>query len=158
MRPLAVLDIDGVLADVRHRLHHIERRPKDWQAFFAAIPGDPPLVEGVELARQLAADHQLLYLTGRPRWTEAMTRAWLQRQGLPAGRLVMRRAGDRRPAAVAKPALLSEFASGRAVAVVVDDDPDVCAALAAAGWPVRLADWMTRTTALAQAQEAEGRT
>jgi hypothetical protein len=26
-RPLAVVDIDGVLADVRHRLHHVKNRP-----------------------------------------------------------------------------------------------------------------------------------
>jgi len=30
------VSIDGVLADVHHRLHHIARRPKDWPAFFAA--------------------------------------------------------------------------------------------------------------------------
>ena len=26
-RPLAIVDIDGVLADVRHRLVHVQRRP-----------------------------------------------------------------------------------------------------------------------------------
>ena len=35
---VAVLDIDGVLADVSHRLGHVQRRPKDWDAFFAAAP------------------------------------------------------------------------------------------------------------------------
>ena len=35
-RPLAIVDIDGVVADVRHRLHHLDRRPKNWSAFFAA--------------------------------------------------------------------------------------------------------------------------
>lgn len=33
-KPLAVFDIDGVLADVRHRLPHVQGRPKDWDAFF----------------------------------------------------------------------------------------------------------------------------
>jgi hypothetical protein len=37
-RPLAVFDLDGVLADVRHRLHFLDRRPKDWDGFFAAAP------------------------------------------------------------------------------------------------------------------------
>ena len=35
-RPLAIVDLDGVVADVRHRLHHLEGRRKDWGRFFAA--------------------------------------------------------------------------------------------------------------------------
>ena len=41
---IAVFDIDGVLADARHREHHVSGRPKDWDAFFAAV-GDDPVVE-----------------------------------------------------------------------------------------------------------------
>src|SRR5659263_561226 len=46
-KPLAVFDIDGVLADVRHRLPHVQARPKDWDAFFAAIGKDPVLPDGL---------------------------------------------------------------------------------------------------------------
>ena len=49
-RPLAVFDIDGVLADVSHRLPFVARRPKDWDAFFAAAVDDPPFAQGVALA------------------------------------------------------------------------------------------------------------
>ncbi len=76
-RPIAVLDIDGVLADVRHRLHHLERRPKDWAAFFAAAPRDPLLPEGAAVAAQLAPDHDVVYLTGRPERCRRDTLAWL---------------------------------------------------------------------------------
>ena len=37
---IAVFDVDGVLADVRHRLHFVERRPKDWPGFFGAMADD----------------------------------------------------------------------------------------------------------------------
>jgi len=47
-----VFDIDGVLADVGHRLAYVERRPKDWKAFFAAAPLDPPLREGRLIMRK----------------------------------------------------------------------------------------------------------
>jgi hypothetical protein len=30
-----LVDIDGTLADCTHRLHHIQKQPKDWDAFFA---------------------------------------------------------------------------------------------------------------------------
>jgi phosphoglycolate phosphatase-like HAD superfamily hydrolase len=159
-RPLAVVDLDGVLADVRHRLRHVKGARKDWAAFFAGIPDDPVLPEGRAIAEQLAAAHDLVYLTGRPERTRAETVAWLERHGLPPGRLVMRREGDRRPARVTKPALLRRFAAdGRRVAVVVDDDPQVCTALEEAGWPVLRADWMPGDQApLHAAQEGDGRT
>jgi hypothetical protein len=158
-RPIAIIDLDGVLADVRRRLVHLESRPRDWDAFFAGIPDDPVLVEGRAVVDRLAADHEIVYLTGRPERTRADTEAWLDRHRLPRGRLIMRREGDRRPARVAKPALLRRFTGdGRRVGVVVDDDPQVCTALEAAGWPVFRADWMNRPDALVEAQEDKGRT
>ena len=158
VRPIAVIDLDGVLADVRHRLHHLERQPHNWDGFFAGIPDDPVLAEGRAVVDRLAPDHDLVYLTGRPERTRKATEAWLQRHGLPRGELIMRRNGDRRPAKLAKPSLLRTLAAGRQVAVVVDDDPDVCAALSRDGWPVLVADWMTRSPTLQSAQEQLGGT
>lgn len=158
MQPLAVFDIDGVLADVTHRLHHLEGRRKDWQAFFAAAPEDPPLPEGVALATEAARDCEVVYVTGRPEQCRRDTVRWLREHGLPEGRLVMRGARDRRPARVAKPELLHGLAAGRVVAVVVDDDLEVCDAYEAAGWTVLRADWAARSAALERAQEEAGRT
>jgi phosphoglycolate phosphatase-like HAD superfamily hydrolase len=157
-QPLAVFDIDGVLADVTHRLHHLESRPKDWDAFFAAAPLDPPLARGLELAQQAAADCEVVYVTGRPERCRRDTERWLRRHDLPEGRLVMRASRDRRPARTAKPELLAELARGRTVAVVVDDDPQVCDAYEAAGWRVLRASWALPDPALEQAQEESGRT
>jgi hypothetical protein len=156
--PLAVIDVDGVVADVRHRLHHIEGRPRDWRAFFAAAGEDPPLADGIELAKELGREHEVIWLSGRPRRLAGVTKRWLASHGLPAGRLVLRANGDFRPAAVLKAAELRKAAAGRRVAVVVDDDPAVVAALRAEGWPVKLADWVRRDDALDTAQEREGRT
>ncbi len=158
VRDLAVIDLDGVLADVRHRLSHLGGGRRDWDAFFAGIPADPVLAEGRAVAERLAAEHEIVYLTGRPERTRADTEAWLARHGLPPGRLVMRRERDRRPARVAKPELLRRLSPGRRVVVVVDDDPEVCAALEAAGWPVLRADWMAPAEPLRSAQEDLGRT
>ena len=158
VRPLAVFDVDGVLADVRHRVHHVERRPKDWDAFFAAAVDDPPLEQGLALARASAQDCEVVYVTGRPERCRRDTLDWFRRHGLPEGRLVMRDPGDRRPARFAKPQLLRRLARGRVVAVVVDDDEQVCAAYEAAGWRVLRATWMSAPDALRRAQEVEGRT
>ena len=161
-RPLAVVDIDGVVADVRHRLHFIQRKPKDWNAFFAAADADPPHLEGLELVRQLAEAHEIVFLTGRPRRTERSTVQWLAQHGLGGHRVLMRPDSDRRPAAVLKRERLDELAAGRSVGVVVDDDPIVIRALAAAGYPTLEADWERRALeeerSLRAAQEQEGRT
>jgi phosphoglycolate phosphatase-like HAD superfamily hydrolase len=157
-RPLAVFDIDGVLADVRHRLVHVESRPKDWDAFFSAAVHDPPLPQGVQLAQESAKDCEVVYVTGRPERCRADTLRWFARHGLPEGPLSMRSGRDRRPARQAKPELLRRLARGRVVALVVDDDEQVCDAYEAAGYRVLRARWMTGSPALEQAQEAEGRT
>jgi phosphoglycolate phosphatase-like HAD superfamily hydrolase len=157
-RPLAVVDIDGVVADVGHRLHHIARRPKDWDAFFAAAPDDPPHPEGLAVVARLEADHEIVYLTGRPERCRADTEAWLNAHGLGGRPLHMRPAGTFEPAAEVKLARLRQLAAAREVAVVVDDDPAVLAAVAAAGFPTFAAGWADRTPALHRAQEVEGRT
>ena len=160
MRPLAFVDIDGVLADVRHRLHFIERRPRDWDGFFAAAAGDPAHPEGIALVETLAAGHEIVYLTGRPQRLEADTQAWLEQRGVGGHQLVMRPEGDRRPAAVVKVQLLRRLSRGRRVAVVVDDDSDVIRAMRDAGYPTFQATWEARREGdeLSVAQEKLGRT
>lgn len=161
--PCAVLDIDGVLADVRHRLHHLDSRPKDWAGFFGAMAEDGVLPEGLELARQIADEgHAVVYLTGRNESYRAVTQSWLEHHGFPAGRLVMRPDRDRRPARLFKPQALRGIAVRREVLLVVDDDPAVVDALLQDGWPVRRASWMPEDRheqkTLFAAQETDGRT
>ncbi|MEP6599710.1 MAG: hypothetical protein ABJB98_09735 [Actinomycetota bacterium] len=154
---IAVLDIDGVVADVRHRLHHLQRRPKDWAEFFAAAGEDTVLAEGAVLAAKLAGEHDIVWLTGRPEFLRRITVNWLATAGLPAGDLVMRPERDRRPAAEFKLHALRALGS-RGIAAVLDDDPEVIRAAGAAGLPAVLADWVPRGHELREAQDRLGRT
>lgn len=159
---LAVLDIDGVLADVSHRLHHVATSPKDWGSFFAAAPDDPPLAEGLATARRLAEAFDIVYLSGRPEHCRRDTEAWLDRHELPPGRLLLRPEGDRRPARLVKVAALRRLSREGEVVVLVDDDEEVCAAARDAGYDVLPARWMASAPeadrALRAAQERDGRT
>ena len=160
-RPIAVVDIDGVLADVRHRLAHLRKRPKDWAAFFAAAPADPVLDEGVAVARRLGEQHDLVYLSGRPERCRDDTLRWLAAAGVPTGSLLLRADGDRRPARLVKVEILRELARQRTVAILVDDDQAVGEAARAAGFAVFPATWMPREDIPAElfsAQEVDGRT
>ena len=154
---LAVFDIDGVVADVRHRLHHLHGR-KSWSGFFRDAGADTLLEEGARLALDLAARHDLVWLTGRPEWLRDLTASWLAEQGLPAGELILRPDGDYRPARVYKLGVLRRLRQRATVAAFVDDDAEVVAAAQAAGFPAVLAEWVPRDGALRDAQERLGRT
>ncbi|MFG3023362.1 hypothetical protein ACGFZQ_33255 [Streptomyces sp. NPDC048254] len=157
-RPIAVFDIDNTLADTAHRQRFLERKPRDWDAFFAAAPHDPPLAEGITLAVATAEECEIVYLTGRPDRYRRDTLDWLAAHGLPEGRVHMRRNADRRPARHTKLEILRRLAERREVRVLVDDDELVCDDAERAGFTVVRARWADRSAALEQAQEGEGRT
>jgi phosphoglycolate phosphatase-like HAD superfamily hydrolase len=159
-RPLAFVDIDGVVADVRHRLHHIEHGRRNWNAFFAAVGDDPAHPEGLAVVHTLAVEHRVVFLTGRPERLRDVTARWLDANGIGGWTLVMRRANDRRPAAQMKLAQIAQLGVDGTVAMIVDDDDRVLAAAQAAGYPTFAAKWEqrspTESIALAQAQERDG--
>jgi len=158
VRMVAVVDIDGVVADVRHRLRHVTERPKNWGAFFAGAADDPVLGEGEETVRRLAEVYDIVYLSGRPERLRQVTERWFRQHGLPPGPLVLRPADDHRPARFFKVEALRRLAKTRTVVVLVDDDPRVLDEARQAGFDVLPATWMGEHSALREAQERDGRT
>jgi hypothetical protein len=157
-RPLAVFDLDNTLADTAHRQRFLERRPRDWDAFFAAAPNDPPIPQGIALALASAEECEVVYLTGRPERCRRDTLDWLAAQGLPDGKVFMRRGDDRRPARRTKLEILRRLARTRDIRVFVDDDELVCEDAGRAGFTVVRARWTAPSAELKAAQEREGRT
>lgn len=153
---LAVFDIDGVVADVRHRLRHIESRPKNWTRFFAAAAQDQPLEPGLRLVAELGKENEIVWLTGRPALLRSVTRDWLRQHELPGDELHMRPASDYRPAAAFKLEVLNTLRA-REVTAFVDDDSKVIEAALAAGFPAVFADWLPRARSLGEAQDRLGR-
>lgn len=156
---MTVFDIDGVLADVRHRLHFLQSRPKNWDGFFGAAPADPVLPTGLQAALEAAAAGDVVYVTGRPARCRRDTTEWLARHGFPQGPLHMRPNRDRRPARFYKAEVISGLTD---VVAIIDDDERVVTHLRDLGLPVLHATWMHETVEqldlLEQAQEDEGRT
>lgn len=153
---MAVFDIDGVVADVRHRLHFIEGRRRDWVRFHQSAVDDPALVEGITLVKDLGAHHEIAWLSGRPEWLRSVTDGWLAKHGLPHAEIHLRGNSDRRPARLFKLAVLRGL-SARSIAAFVDDDTEVVQAAIAAGYPAILADWVPRASSLREAQDWLGR-
>jgi hypothetical protein len=153
---LAVFDIDGVVADVRHRLHHLNGW-RAWESFFEAADEDPLLPQGARLAADLARQHEIVWLSGRPEWLRGVTRDWLTGHDLPDGELHLRPHQDYRPAPLFKLDVLRRLAP-RGIAALIDDDDEVVRAALDAGYPAVLADWVPRSETLRRAQDRDGRT
>lgn len=130
---LFIVDIDGTIADITHRLHYLDTlKPNGgaylpatesaevWKAFHAASVDDKPIWEVITVVRALhAAGQSIVYSTGRSDDNRAITQDWLRKWRLPSGRgLYMRKYGDHREDNVIKSDLLDQ---------IIDDwvDPDV---------------------------------
>ena len=159
---IVVVDIDGVIADVRHRLHFLRGRQRDWDGFFGAAPDDPPLAQGrSEIERATAQGLGIVYLTGRPERCRDATVTWLAEHGFPDAPLVMRSERDRRPARAFKVEALRDLALRDRIVQVIDDDAAVVRAVSEAGFPALHASWMSDAPTeqlLLEVQEDEGRT
>lgn len=97
-----VFDLDGTLANIDHRLHHLEHR--DWRAFFAACADDEPIQATLGVLASLwRAHHQVEIWSGRSDEVREQTATWLVKHGVNSHvELVMRAAGDHRPDDVVK--------------------------------------------------------
>lgn len=167
---VTVFDLDGVLADVRHRLHFLQQRPRDWKSFFADAVRDPVLEPGrVALEAAVEQGSDIMYLTGRPDFCRADTMWWFREHGFPEAELHMRPNRDRRPARYFKAESLQRFARTHPIAAMIDDDLKVVEHLRELGFTVLHATWMDEHVTgadsvpeqldlLYEAQEEQGRT
>lgn len=126
-------DIDGTLADARHRAHLVSGAAKDWLRYFDAAEADSPIMPVIDLACALGRLGEVIYVTARPETHREPTGAWLARFGLPAGPLYMRAADAAPGGDPAKRVLIARVAAAALPSLAFDDRADVVAAWAAVG-------------------------
>ncbi len=123
-----IVDLDGTLASVEWRTYHLQRRPRDWRAFFAGMGEDAPVPWVVEFLRAEHGEATRLIVTGRPEDYRTVCEDWLERHAIPYEALLMRSRGDHRPDHVVKGELYDQAIARRyRVALVIDDRPGVVA-------------------------------
>lgn len=124
MKPLVLFDVDGTLADISHRRHHVQGEEKDWGAFFKQMGDDKPNLPIVGLYKALkdSGHYDLIVVSARPDDNRAITERWLVWNGVEFERLIMRPAGDfRADTEIKKEILDALLTEGREIAFVVDD-------------------------------------
>jgi len=104
----AIFDIDGTLADISHRLHHIQKDDKDWDAFNDDCDKDAPYHRIIEMTHVMRdAGYHIVMCTGRSCRIEQKTMDWLNEHEIPCSVLLMRAAKDFRSDYVVKEEMLN---------------------------------------------------
>lgn len=131
-----VVDLDGTLSDASGRQHLLERRPKDWEAFFDAVEGDPVVAHVARLVECLDESLLVVLLTARPVRVREKTVRWLAAGELRWDLLVMRDDRDFRASPEAKRDAVQALRTvGFDLRLAVDDDPRNAAMFEAEGIP-----------------------
>lgn len=108
MKKTVVWDLDGSLADGRHRLHLLPTKDYDktesWTEFNLAAVDDLPFWDNIELCNVFAhsGDYRVVILTGRSDVARDITVEWLSQHGVCYDDLVMRSHSDNRKDTVIK--------------------------------------------------------
>lgn len=123
------VDIDGVIADARHRQHHLEGRWRDWESFFVAASHDSVIPEQVEFLTAVPEEQMIALVTSRPDWVAGITVEWLERKEIRWDVLIMRTTGDHGPSAKMKTIAVKQLRSqGFNPILAIDDHPNNIAA------------------------------
>lgn len=125
---LSLIDIDGVIADDRHREQF--SIAKQYVQYFdkERMSNDGVWEQGRDLVQdRMKRGDTIAYLTGRREDRRQVTEDWLDKHGFPMGRLTMRRFDQTKPLAIFKADYIHDLlASGNFESVVLfDDDPEV---------------------------------
>lgn len=143
MRKAIIFDIDGTLANNQHRLHHIQKTPKDWDSFFRDMSKDTDIkpiglvfcLLGLarEFLKEISISNdielEIVFCTGRPEKYREVTKAWLYSNldgACSEFKLFMRKDGDHRPDYIVKEEMIGElWAQGLEPYIVFDDRKQV---------------------------------
>jgi FMN phosphatase YigB (HAD superfamily) len=117
-----IFDLDGTLADIKHRLHYIEGEKKDWNSFNAACEQDDYKWKIGALATTFKEiGRSIAIFTGRDENYRAHTERWLASKKVPYDLLKMRTAKDYRSDTIVKKEMFTQHFIPSDIWLVVDD-------------------------------------
>jgi len=120
--PWVIFDIDGTLANIDHRLHHITGDKKDWDEFSNWMHLDR-LKEDIYALYMMCkfSGYNIMVVTGRFERYRSITEEWLKLRGITFKHLYMRPDGDYSPDYEIKQRILDEHIADKKVLFAVDD-------------------------------------
>lgn len=124
---LICFDIDGTLADLSHRVHFWQQKPKNWNMFKSEMVNDAPIEQIRNIAVMMLHGHDVIICTGRSEDTREITEAWLTKHNINFEKMYMRAEKDFRGDDIVKLELLNQIVVdfGKKPDIVFDDRPRV---------------------------------
>lgn len=100
MKRIVIFDLDGTLADGRHRLQALPKvdphLPRSWDEFNKLAIYDKPIEDNIRVCNTLALCHHVIILTGRNEIVRKETEEWLKANDVYYDELIMRGLDDDR--------------------------------------------------------------
>lgn len=132
---VALIDMDGVIADTHHRewiIDNIKSVPKEkkqarWDMFHRFMNLDEPLNGIIIDVNSIPIDTLIIILTGRPEKYKEETLKQLKQWGVRYDHLIMRKNGDKQSAVhMKKRAAMNMMEIGLDIVKAYDDRADIC--------------------------------
>lgn len=121
-----IVDLDGTLCNIKHRLHLLKEEGDHWSKFFAGMAGDSVNVWCKELIEAMKENYGILLVSGRPDNYRNVTEKWLLDNNVSYDALYMREAGDRRQDYLVKKEIYERYIrEAMDVLFIVDDRKQV---------------------------------
>lgn len=127
-RNIVIVDVDGTIANGEHREHFLHvplGQRKDWDSYFEAMIGDAPVIPIINWVNELAKDHTICIVSGRPDTYQHETVKWLDEVAhIHYDHIFMRRGSDKRPDVDVKSDILHKLPKDK-ILMAIDDRPSV---------------------------------
>lgn len=121
-----IIDIDGTLANIDHRLHHMKKAKKDWAAFNREIVNDSINNWCLQIVDKFHYTHEIILCSGREDRYRNETLAFLKKYNVPYSLLLMRNRNDFRKDCIIKEIIYEFEIKARAnILFAVDDRKQV---------------------------------
>ena len=92
-----LVDLDGTLCDVEHRVHHVQGKTKNWKAFNELMVHDDLNHWCFELMEAMGdRGYKIIFVTGRGEPSRQPTENWLKKHNVKYEHLYMRGVLDQR--------------------------------------------------------------
>lgn len=127
-KPSCVLvDLDGTLCNIDHRLHFVKNGKKDWKSFFENMNKDTVNDWCRDVMIGMATWDKIVLCSGRPDNWRQITSNWLEENQIEHNELFMRPRNDSREDSLVKEILLDfEILTRYKPSFAIDDRPSVC--------------------------------
>lgn len=132
--PCIIVDMDGTLAKIEHRVHFLEQEPKDWQSFHDNMVFDDLNEAVATTVIKLASDNPqsgseglpIVIVSARHEDYREHTTRWLDMHGIPYVAIYMRKNNDFRVDVVVKEEILDQIIhAGYEPILAIDDSPAI---------------------------------